>query len=761
MIKKPINLFFLAILTITALLGCGGSDYTIELPEQNQRYLDSLPDTLKISYVSAPPTVVMLNGVDITEYFSDEDGYFSASGSVVDGLLNQGDNVLSVEPGKFGPRRNFFMDTEGPRISIYEVESDGLVTIRGQLSDPSGASDLTINGEVASIDGNDEFSVQVSNSDTYHLVALDMDGRQSEVFYSDRNHIVDDAIKVRIDESAIHDMLPIAQEAVAGMDLNVALAQSGASTLFREEVGIHFPRVVLVPQVCTPKVCTFGICTPQICTPEVGVGPVDIRLLELEASLVDVDVRELNIDRLDVAEGHDWAFGDWEGITFDGEVLDTHLGIQIRSYVFGLTDVATTMLNVLGLSSLLDPLDGNFTVHTDISRLRASADVAISAHDGATDATIVSINAIGLGDLDSDFSIDVSLPSAFNLFGFGLAQAVVDSITAGIEGAKNLIFDLIFGQLLPPLADIIVDSMISEIRINIAAGISSGAQLSTLFEVSDIDVINDANSLLLSLNARVGAEAADVSPGDIDTASDFGSPEVIWVNDHFLPDQQSIPENLGPAPDIAAKALGFSFTPNTIPDVANDDSEIAIVAATNFINQAMLALYESGISHVKLPLVIENNAIITATEETATHRVLNEPASPFELAFRGSVNKVPYLIINHFHIVTQEKSNTDEWSEVQDIELSADIPVNLEMEEGHLKIALLTPTISLNGVGGNNLLAQYILSTIVVEQLNLGLAQIPLPLMADITIGEETLVITPQNIDASDSAGIGITANTQ
>lgn len=175
----------------------------------------------------------------------------------------------------------------------------------------------------------------------------------------------------------------------------------------------------------------------------------------------------------------------------------------------------------------------------------------------------------------------------------------------------------------------------------------------------------------------------------------------------------------------------------------------------------MLALYESGISHVKLPLVIGNNAIITATEETATHRVLNEPASPFELAFGGSVNKVPYLVISHFHIITQEKSNTDEWSEVQDIELSADIPVNLEMEEGHLKIALLTPTISLNGVGGNNLLAQYIFSTIVVEQLNLGLAQIPLPLMADITIGEETLVITPQNIDASNSAGIGITANTQ
>ena len=760
MIKNTINLVFTAILVITMLTGCATDEFVIELPEQNQEYLDELPNTLRISYVNLPPNVVMLNGVDITQYFAEDGGYFVAQGQDVDGLLNQGFNVISVEPGKFGPKHTFFMDTEGPKISIVDVESNGMTTIHGELSDPSGADELSINGVAVPIDENGGFSSEVVTNDTYHLVAHDADGRQSQAYYSDRNSIVEDAIKVRIDETAIHDMLPVAQAAIADMDINSILQQSGNSTLFSEQVGIYLPKVVLVPKICSPKICTFGICTPQICTPEVSVGPINIKLLALEASLVDVDVAEVNINRLDIEAGNHWAFGDWEGVSFDGEIIDAHLGIQIDSYVLGLTDIATTILDFLGLSSLLDPMDGNFTVYTDVSRLRAAADVGISASDGAVDATIVSVNAIGLGDLDSDFNIDITLPGVFNVFGLGLAQSMVDTITGGIEGAKNLIFDLIFGQLLPPLADVIVDSIVSEIRVNVAVGISSGAQLSTLFEVSDIDVINDAGSLLLHLDSRVGAEEADVSPGDVQSGTDFGSPEIIWVSDHFMPDQVKIPENLGPAPDVAPTALGFRFTPGLVRDVENGDTEIAIVAATNYINQGMLALYESGISIVKLPLIIQKNSIIFATEETATHRVVNSPSSPFELAFRGSVNKVPYLVINNFHIVTQEKTADGEWNQVKDAAFSAELPISIDIEEGHLKLAFLTPTLTFEASNANNLLVQYILSTIVIEQINLGIAQIPLPLMTDLTYGDETLVIDPQGIDVSDASGIGVTSNT-
>lgn len=758
--KRIIKILFTALLAVTILTGCGTGEFVIELPEKNQEYLDTLPDTLRISYINSPPNVVMLNGVDITSHFQDEGGYFIAQGTDVDGFLNQGSNIISVEPGKFGPRHTFFMDTEGPKISISEVESNGTTIIKGTLSDPSGISDLTINGVAVPIDNDDSFAGEVASNTMYHLVAFDLDGRQSESFYSDRNSVIDDAIKIRIDESAIHDMLPVAQAAIADMDINSLLQQSGNSTLFSEQVGIYLPKVVLVPKICSPKICTFGICTPQICTPEVSAGPVNIDLLSLKASLVDVDVEEINVDRLDLETGNHWAFGDWKGVSFDGEIKDVHLGIKIDTYVLGLTDIATSILNFLGLSSLLDPMDGNFTVYTDVSRLRAAADVAINANDGAVDATIVSVNAIGLGDLDSDFNIDVTLPSVFNVFGFGLAQSMLDIITGGIEGAKNLIFDLIFGQLLPPVADVVVDSVISEIRINVAVGISSGAQLSTLFEVSDINVINDANSLLLHLNSRIGAEEADLSPGEVQSGTDFGSPEVIWVSDHFMPDQVKIPENLGPAPGVAPKALGFRYTSEEIRDVSNGGTEIAIVAATNFINQGMLALYESGISIVKLPLIIGNNSVILANEDTATHRVVNYPSSPFELAFRGNHNKVPYLTINNFHIVTQEKGVNGEWTQVKDAVFSAELPISIEIVEGHLKFAFLTPTLTFEASNANNLLVQYILSTIVIEQINLGIAQIPLPLMTDLTYGNETLVIDPQGIDLSDSSGIGMTSNT-
>lgn len=759
------NLYFALLFSLVTLTGCLNDNFTILLPEQNQSYIDTLPDTLSISYKEAPPNKVVLNGVDITEHFQILDGVFVAQGVAVDGLFNQGNNVLSVEPNKFGPRHKFFVDTAGPKVSVSEVGRDGSVAIQGQLTDPSGVEGLTVNGVAAAVDEDGLFSVDVADNTTFHFVATDLGGRQSQSYYSVRSSIVDDAVKVRIDESAIHDILPVAQEAIAEMDINALLQGSGSSTLFRENVGIQLPKVVITPRVCTPRVCVFGVCTPEVCTPEVSVGPIDISLLEFEASLVDVDVREVNIDQLNINSGNHLVFGNWEGVSFDGEVLDAEFGIQIRSYVLGLTDISTTILNILGLNNLLDALDGNFTVHADVSRLRAAADVGISAVDGAVDATIVSINAVGLGGADSDFNMNIDLPDVFNLFGLGLAQAAVDVITAGIQGARDLIFDIVFSLLLPPVADLIVDSIISEIRVNVAAGISTGAQLAALFEVSTIDVVNNDNSLLLFLNGRVGAEAADVGGGDLNTGTDFGSPEVIWVSDHFLPDQQQIPENLGPAPDVADPALGFRYSPEATPDVANGGTEIAIVAAMNYLNQAMLGLYESGIIHTALPFAVSNTGLFLADENTATHRVLNEPKSPFELLVKGDQNKVLYLIVNHFHIITEEKVAEGEWNQLSDAELNAELPLTMEIVDGHLQLAFLTPSLSLGTSGGDGLqtdiLAEYLLSTIVVEQLNLGLAQVPLPLIADITVGSETVSVNPQDLYLSGKSGIGITANTE
>ena len=62
-------------------------------------------------------------------------------------------------------------------------------------------------------------------------------------------------------------------------------------------------------------------------------------------------------------------------------------------------------------------------------------------------AELVTVNAIGFGDFDSDFDLNFNVPQAFSDFGFGLAGLVIDAVEAGIEGARDVIV-LVFLEIL-------------------------------------------------------------------------------------------------------------------------------------------------------------------------------------------------------------------------------------------------------------------------------------------------------------------------
>lgn len=753
--------------TLILSISCNDS-ITIDYPTNNQSFFDTIPDRYVISYKNTPPENIMLNGVNVKEHFACQDGQAIADGEILSGFLKQGENFLSTYSMWNSAKIKFYLDNEGPHVIVTSVTGEESVTITGEVKDPAGTASLLVNGVSAVIDGEDRFTVTIPKADAFCFEAYDMDNRQSLTDYASRKHVVDDIVKVRIDETGINDLLPICQEVIEDMDLNAILSQSGMSTLFREEIGISLPKVVLVPRVCILEVCT----------PEVSAGPIDINLLSLEVSLVDIDIQELDITYLDLASGDTLLLGPWEGLTVDATITGTQFGLKIDSYVLGLSDIASSILNFLGLNQVLDALDGDFTARLYLPKLRFNADLGLTADNGKVDVTIADIQAIGVGDFNTDFSLDVDLPDAFNLFGFDLAQKVLNVITGGLTASKDFLIEVVLGNIVPAIADPIVDAIVQKIEMFIGVGINTGAQMSVLMNVQKIDIEENDTVMLLGLDGRVGTEVTTLDVGEIWTAADMGSPKVVWVDDHIFPDQHEIPADLGPAPGVSPQALGFLFTSDLVPDPTLNDDELGLMVSRNLINQSLLAIYESGLLNISIPMnddvevSVEIDGEAVTQTSTTIYRVAAVPTSAPEVAFKGTSRVIPHLLLNHFEIYFQQQSQSSPgvWEDIFTIDLSADLAVALDVVNNELSVQLLAPDMEIDfeipslalQLGFNT---QYyinkIMTTLLIEQINMGLATVRLPLMGDLEYGGEVVEVILSDIYVTENpqAHIGINAN--
>jgi len=775
----PIRLLNILTLSFLALLlqGCPNTNFTITSPENGDAFEDATPSLYEFTYANAEPESVALNGVNITEYFEMANGVGTADGEALEAFLKQGNNTLTVEPGNFGPRVEFFVDTEGPSIIITEVDGDATKIITGKVQDPSGVNELRVNGISASLNGEEEFSITVPSSETYSFVASDYYGRESNTHYAARDTVLEGGLKVRVSQKAIDEILPVAQEIIEDLDFNALLADEDSSslTLFRESIGVSLPQVTLVPQVClpevcTPKVCVFGVCTPQICTPgactpAVTAGPVSFSIVEIEASLANVDVEEVDVDTLDIASGSKPLIGDWSGLSLDGTLTNTNIAIRIDSYLLGVTNVVSGILDLLSLEDELDALDGNFTVSVSADRLRLAADLGLTASNGDVDVTVADINAIGLNDFNSDFNTSIDLPDAFNLFGFGLAQSVLDVITGGIADARDFMLELILGNIVPLIADPIVDSLIEELRFGVKIGVTNNTLINALFQVRDINVVDNDSALLVGVDSLIGAEEGDVDT--IDTGFSVGSsPDVLWVSDHVLPDGADLESQIGPSPDIAPQALGYRFNGAMTGTPDSNGGDVSVISSVSLINQALLGFYETAL--LQLSVGYKEGILSTEVDPDYTHRMVVLPATPPEMVFKGSVPAVAYLGVNNFQIVIQEKQANESWVDIEVFTIDADIPVVIGVQDNRLNIGLMTTDLDVvvtnNDVSNfslfsmNNFLNRVFVS-ILIEQINLGLSNIDIPGAFNLEAGNAAVETSVDEISVTSENNLQIDIN--
>jgi len=754
---------------IVLLAGCN-TDFVIDTPSTSQRFDDSYPESVRIYYRNKAPQHIMLNGVNVAEYFTIGNGIAIASGQSLDGFLKQGANILSVEPNLLGPRRTFFVDTEGPKVVVTKVMDDKTVKrVIGEAIDPAGVAAVSVNGISAALDSRGRFNVAVPPESNYRFIAQDQAGRQSVTDYADRATVVSEGLSVRIAESGVNDMLPIMQKIIADVDFNEVLSSAGATRLFDENVGISLPKVVLVPELCVPEVCLPVIgCTPEICTPEVSAGPIDINLLSLRADLTNLDIDALNVAKFDFTSGNRPLGGHWEGVAMDASVHGADFGVHISLDVLGLSRVASDILDFLGLSEELDALDGDFGIDLGLPRLRFAADLGLSANDGDVHASIEDIDAIGLGDFNSDFTFNIQIPDWLNDFGLGLPAAVVNVIMQGLQGAKDLLVEVLLGNVVPIIANVFIDTLIDQIKVNAAVAFNNGAQLSALFVLKELDIVDQDTAMTLTLSTRVGAERSSQNASSVTPSLGLGSPQVVWLDDHFMPDLKAIPANLRAAPGVAADALGFRFTDVPLPVPADHASELNTTLSQNLMNQAFLAIHESGLLNGLVEIDI-NGVVRRQPGEGALGRVLSRSTAPMEIQFRGRETVIPHLLLNHFQMVLQTPDQSGRWQERLIVDISAEVPLALDIVEGNLRAALLAPDVLVNllvvngatqwPVFNNSRLLQKVITVLLTEQINMGLASIKLPLSTRLAYEDEVLNVIPSDVYNAGTRHFGFSSN--
>lgn len=717
------------------IMACGGG-YTIVQPEENAEFLNGLPEQFVIQYEKLPPRSITLNGVDVIDYFSFNNSQATASGDLLDGYLLEGNNILSVGAG-LGPKRNFFYDSQGPSIVNHEVKMlpGNQVYIKGTLSDPSAAKgpmSLALNNQNIQVDGNGQFEATINKSSRYSFNTVDGIGHTANVTYADRGTLVDDMVAFEVTESAINDFLPVFQEIIEEVDLS----QSEPIVLFREYIGINVGKK----------------CAPIINFP--CIGPINFDILEAEVAITGGKVEELTFENIDLKSGSLPFRGPWNGFAFDVEAQNGYLEGQAKLDLLGLSNNITTLLSWFGLADKLSFLAGIYKIGLPIDRFHVAATLAIEANDGKLEADLISLDDLGMGPWDAG-DLDLVVPDVIKSFPFGLLEAILNTVFNGLEGARDIILDIIGKVIVPTVGNIFIDLFLNEVpQVHVGVGFDNGALFSALLATDRISIrvaesgISDNDRLLVSMNGRVGAEASGETPN---TGLGLGQPAESWLDDyfnrHFFPDGGHIPSELGPNPGIAPQALGFRFTETQLPDPSSD-AELAVNLSANLINQAMLAAYEAGLTTLSVPLKAEGQSVVITEPENANALLNFEPSVPAQAVFRGNRNAVAYLKVTNFKVAYVLLNAQGEWETKFQMVISADVPVQFSVEgDNGLNIALISPALEISFGADEGSLEEIILQQgflqVLIKQVNTALSKIQLPEDIQVKVDNAGIEINP------------------
>lgn len=158
--RSPLNRsirYLAAIIAMTTLVACEQNKITIVNPEEGAIYLNdnsenALPAQFEVSYSEkiAGDAKYELNGIDVTAQFAPSgDKQVAANSADLLDQLYPGDNLFRVSSKSAIDRLPvvFHYDIQGPELTTETVnEENGVITVTGLLTDPSGVASLSLPG---------------------------------------------------------------------------------------------------------------------------------------------------------------------------------------------------------------------------------------------------------------------------------------------------------------------------------------------------------------------------------------------------------------------------------------------------------------------------------------------------------------------------------------------------------------------------------------------------------------------------------------
>lgn len=747
------------------LTSCNWNDFEIVLPIRNAKFIDQLPERVLIRY-SVEPELITLNGIPVQHLFTFNEGDATATGDSLAAYFRQGQNNIAVDAHHFGPRRHFYLDTEGPRVIIRSTETDGNVMIQGEFKDPAGTYAATLNGIPVDIDNHNQFTASVAPADIYTFETEDNYAQQATHHFASRETIVEDALKVRIDQQGINAIIPTVQEALEEKDLASLLGSIGANTLLDTNVSITTQSYSITEklEVCK-KICVdfniFDVCidTRVVCdlVDKVTSFPaLTINILKLKATLSTLNFEELNVHRLQLNSGNGW-----EGLTLGAVAKNVNLGVSIDADVLGIGEAAEAALRFFGLYNKLSFLAGEFTLNIHLNSIGIEADLGLSADNGEVNISVQDIDEVQVNGITSAFVFDFNIPQAIRDFGFGLGNLVITALENGLNAARTAIMDLVLGKIVPAIANLILDPLINELQVRVGATINNGAYLTAFMGVEELHVVNNKSELLVAIDGRLGTETVNENTGGIDIGLNVGLPNLLGLENDILPNIIGIPSDLGPAPGIVPESLGFYFTPVAVPN-PESVGNFSMVVSSNLINQTLFAVYEAGILSPTVNILdqlSEQGYYLLTDPETANTRILLRPTMAPQLSFRGQTQSIAYINVDEFVVTYQRLNEAGEWENSYSVPLNFEIPAQLSSDDSDgLRLGMIYPAIELSYDSQHfvdfrlqlppRLFVVKGIAALLIDQINRGLGLIKLPSDVLVKVEEESLAINPETVKA-------------
>ena len=690
----------------------GFSPYKVNYPQESELLLvediEEGAASIDVTYPEGTntPLNMYFNGQNVSHCYDFSSTSATAAFSCMNEYIRQGENTIAINPQSLfkGTTRTFILDTDGPAPNITAVcftantdctQADtGNVEVTVNYADPAAIADTSLNGisPIASYGSVREYLVPVSES--YVFISQDSHGYTSTYTYKADGINIQEIAKVRIAEDMLTELIPTINKGATGLEMGTV---DGSGEPILKNIKIDLGISKLGAEVYYVQMGTFDM-------QELSIDDDDNA--NLHTKLIIDPLGEENVD---------WVAGN--GIVENVDDVGVEVLLHINDYtdcwdtwlpkwmgggyigtcgILGFVQADAETCEAVGHDSTCNVGKIAIDMRMYIERMQVEGDVAGKNGGEMVNNGTFSMDLIKHGT-DVLKMIDVKASLTGDESSGTSKQGLIDAIIAA---------PAIRGMMKGIIVNVVNDNL-DEIKLGTNKVFDSGAELDLSMKVEELatdkgDADNIGN-LYLSMSGSFDTIKAD----------------------------PTIPPALG------------SYYVNDQPVIATPidaGSSLGVVVNSNMVNQALLAMYNTGATH----LTMLNGKMFTGLGVTDNEgvdgdmRVELNPSSPGEFYIHGtSTNQALISFRGAEMIISTLKSGT--WKENARIDIDIKAGVKMDVVDGFFTMTIAgTPEyiinymsdIDLSKSNSNNFFSLKIPGN-VVEPLIKRMIEWGVPLIAD------------------------------